>query len=268
MSRFKKVSEIENIPSFLEKKFVGAQVEVEEDPYAELRMNSAENRMKISKQNIGFTKEANSFSKSWEKISGPSLYNDLRQETVEDRLLAQDFSAIKRSGSFYDDGESARTTTSGLKAYSSEEYMDCMLRGSSNIFNPDMISISKEFLNSQESTTEQAVVEQQRLREAKASRHQSWEEKNINKIKKANVVNSRAHSILRTSSDNEFNSTFGMIDPESLDQRESMRIANQDRVRNERLSIQKNFQDQMIEKSKNRAQTVSDIYNNIDLDLR
>jgi hypothetical protein len=268
MSRFKKVSEIENIPSFLEKKFVGAQVEVEEDPYAELRMNSAENRMKISKQNIGFTKEANSFSKSWEKISGPSLYNDLRQETVEDRLLAQDFSAIKRSGSFYDDGESARTTTSGLKAYSSEEYMDCMLRGSSNIFNPDMISISKEFLNSQESTTEQAVVEQQRLREAKASRHQSWEEKNINRIKKANVVNSRAHSILRTSSDNEFNSTFGMIDPESLDQRESMRIANQDRVRNERLSIQKNFQDQMIEKSKNRAQTVSDIYNNIDLDLR
>ena len=268
MSRFKKVSEIENIPSFLEKKFVGAHVEVEEDPYAELRMNSAENRMKISKQNIGFTKEANSFSKSWEKISGPSLYNDLRQETVEDRLLAQDFSAIKRSGSFYDDGESARTTTSGLKAYSSEEYMDCMLRGSSNIFNPDMISISKEFLNSQESTTEQAVVEQQRLREAKASRHQSWEEKNISRIKKANVVNSRAHSILRTSSDNEFNSTFGMIDPESLDQRESMRIANQDRVRNERLSIQKNFQDQMIEKSKNRAQTVSDIYNNIDLDLR
>ena len=146
--------------------------------------------------------------------------------------------------------------------------MDCMLRGSSNIFNPDMISISKEFLNSQESTTEQAVVEQQRLREAKASRHQSWEEKNISRIKKANVVNSRAHSILRTSSDNEFNSTFGMIDPESLDQRESMRIANQDRVRNERLSIQKNFQDQMIEKSKNRAQTVSDIYNNIDLDLR
>ncbi len=90
----------------------------------------------------------------------------------------------------------------------------------------------------------------------------------INRIKKANVVNSRAHSILRTSSDNEFNSTFGMVDPESLDQRESMRIANQDRVRNERLAIQKNFQDQMIEKSKNRAQTISDIYNNIDLDLR
>ena len=103
-------------------------------------MNSAENRMKISKQNIGFTKEANSFSKSWEKISGPSLYNDLRQETVEDRLLAQDFSAIKRSGSFYDDGESARTTTSGLKAFSSDEYMNAMLSRSASIFNPDNLS--------------------------------------------------------------------------------------------------------------------------------
>jgi hypothetical protein len=142
-----------------------------------------------------------------------------------------------------------------------------MLRGSSNIFNPDMISISREFLNSQESSTEQAIVESQRKREAKASRHQTWEEKNISKIKKSNVVNSRAHSILRTSSDSEFNSTFGMIDPESLDQRESLRIANQDRVRNERLAIQKNFQDQISEKSKNRAQTISDIYNSIDLDL-
>lgn len=266
--RFRKVSETENIPGFLEKKFVGAQVEVDEDPYAELRNNSAENRMKISKNNIGFTKEANSFAKSWEKISGPSLYNDLRQETVEDRLLSQEFGSIKRAGSFYDEGESARTTTSGLRAFSSEEYMDCMLRGSANIFNPDMISISREFLNSQETTTEQAIVETQRLREAKASKHNQWEEKNLNRIKKANVVNSRAHSILRTSSDNEFNSTFGMVDPETLDQRESMRIANQERVRNERLAIQKNFQDQMVEKSKNRAQTISDIYNNIDLDLR
>ncbi len=266
--RFRKVSETENIPSFLEKKFVGAQVEVEEDPYAELRNNSAENRMKISKNNIGFTKEANSLAKSWEKISGPSLYNDLRQESVEDRLLSQEFGSIKRSGSFYDEGENARTTTSGLRAFSSEEYMDCMMRGSANIFNPDMISISREFLNSQETTTEQAIVEMQKQREAKASRHNAWEEKNLNRIKKSNVVNSRAHSILRTSSDNEFNSTFGMVDPDSLDQRESMRIANQERVRNERLAIQKNFQDQMVEKSKNRAQTVSDIYNSIDLDLR
>ena len=122
--RFRKVSETENIPSFLEKKFVGAQVEVEEDPYAELRNNSAENRMKISKNNIGFTKEANSLSKSWEKISGPSLYNDLRQESVEERMFSQDLGSIKRSGSFYDEGESARITTSGLKAFSSEEYMD------------------------------------------------------------------------------------------------------------------------------------------------
>ena len=58
MSRFRKVSEIDNIPTFLEKRFIGAQVEVEEDPYAELKRNSTANRQSISKQNIGFTKEA------------------------------------------------------------------------------------------------------------------------------------------------------------------------------------------------------------------
>ena len=88
MSRFKKVSEIENIPSFMEKRFIGAQVEVDEDPYAELRRNSTNNRQSISKQNIGFTKEATSLSKSWEKIQGASTYQDLRDSTIEDRIMS------------------------------------------------------------------------------------------------------------------------------------------------------------------------------------
>ena len=89
MSRFRKVSEIENIPTFLEKRFIGAQVEVEEDPYAELKRNSTANRQSISKQNIGFTKEANNINKSWERIQGASTYQDLRDTTTEDRILAQ-----------------------------------------------------------------------------------------------------------------------------------------------------------------------------------
>ena len=268
MSKFRKVNETENIPSFIEKRFIGASVEIDEDPYAELKKNSTENRMKISKQQIGMEKEATSLAKSWEKISGASMYDDLRPQSFEERLANLEPGSIRRSDYATDNGDNVRTTTSGLKAFSSEDYMNAMLSRSASIFNPDMIAITEEFLNSQAETSNQAVADLAQKREAKASRHNTWEEKQLNTIRKSNVVNSRAHSILRTSSDNEFNSTFGMIDPESLDQRESMRIANQDRVRNERLSIQKNFQDQMIEKSKNRAQTVSDIYNNIDLDLR
>ena len=148
MSRFRKVSEIDNIPTFMEKRFIGAQVEVEEDPYAELKRNSTANRQSISKQNIGFTKEANSINKSWEKIQGASTYQDLRDTTLEDRILSQDFGAIRRAGSQFDAGETARTTTSGLKAFSSDEYMNAMLSRSASIFNPDMIAISEEFLNS------------------------------------------------------------------------------------------------------------------------
>ena len=267
MSRFRKVSEIENIPSFLEKRFIGAQVEVEEDPYAELKRNSTANRQSISKQNIGFTKEANNINKSWERIQGASTYQDLRDTTIEDRILAQDFGAIRRAGSQFDQGETARTTTSGLQAFSADEYMNAMLSRSASIFNPDMISISEEFLNSQASTSEQSIIENQRAREAKATRHKAWEESQLNNLRQSSVVSSRAHSILRTSSDNEFNSTFGMIDPSALDNRETIRIANQEKIRNERMAIKKNIQTDMTNKAQSRAKTVNEIYNSIDINF-
>ncbi len=142
-----------------------------------------------------------------------------------------------------------------------------MLRGSANIFNPDMIAISEEFLNSQSSSSEQSVVELQRRREAKASKHQSWEEKQINNLRKSQVVNNRAHNILRTSNDLEHTSQFGMVDPEVLDAREAQRVAMQNKNRESRLAIKKNIADEFETKAQNRAQTVADIYRNIDLDF-
>lgn len=267
MSRFKKVNETENIPSFIEKRFVGSQVNIDEDPYAELKANSAENQFKISKETIGLKKEASIFEKSWEKISGASMYQDYRGESIADRILSQELGAIKRADYGTDEGTNARTTTSGLKAFSADEYMDCMLRGSANIFNPDMIAISEEFLNSQSSNSEQSLVETQRRREAKASRHQSWEEKQINNLRKSQIVNNRAHNILRTSNDLEHTSQFGMIDPEVLDAREAQRVAMQNKNREARLAIKKNIAEEFETKAQNRAQTVTDIYRNIDLDF-
>ena len=267
MSRFKKVNETENIPSFIEKRFVGSQVNIEEDPYAELKANSAENQFKISKETIGLKKEASIFEKSWEKISGASVYQDYRGESIADRILSQELGAIKRADYGTDEGTNARTTTSGLKAYSADEYMDCMLRGSANIFNPDMIAISEEFLNSQSSNSEQSVVELQRRREAQASKHQNWEEKQMNNLRKSQVVNSRAHNILRTSNDLEHTSQFGMVDPEVLDAREAQRVAMQNKNRESRLAIKKNIAEEFETKAQNRAQTVADIYRNIDLNL-
>ena len=267
MSRFKKVSEIENIPSFMEKRFIGAQVEADEDPYAELRRNSTNNRQSISKQNIGFTKEATSLSKSWEKIQGPSTYQDLRDSTIEDRIMSQDFGAIRRAGTQYDEGDNFRTTTSGLKAFSQDDYLNAMLSRSASIFNPDMIDITEEFFKSQESTSAQAIVNDSHKREAKASKHQAWEQKNINSIRQSSVVNSRAHSILRTSSEGEHTSQFGMLDPERLDQRESVRVANQEKIREKRLAVKKNITEDMVENSQARAKTIRDIYNSVDLNF-
>ena len=174
---------------------------------------------------------------------------------------------MRRAGSQFDAGETARTTTSGLKAFSADEYMNAMLSRSASIFNPDMISITEEFLNSQASTSEQSIIENQRAREAKTTRHKAWEESQLNNLRQSSVVSSRAHSILRTSSDNEFNSQFGMIDPSALDNRETMRIANQEKNRNDRMAIKKNIQSDMNKNSQMRAKTVNEIYNSIDINF-
>ena len=266
MSKFRKVSEIENIPNFMHQKFVGASVDIDEDPYAELKNNSTANKIKISKQQIGMQKEATSIQKSWEKISGASVYDDLRPQSLEERLANLQTGGIKRADYGIEE-DSVRTTTSGLKAFSSEDYMNAMLSRSASIFNPDMIAISEEFLNSQENTSAQAMVNESQKREAKASRHTAWEEKKMNSLRQSNVVNSRAHSILRTSSENEFNSSFGMIDPMQLDQREQTRIANQEKIREQRLAIKKNITEDMLNNSQQRAKTLSEIYSSIDLNF-
>ena len=59
MSRFRKVQDTNNIPNFIEKRFIGASVEIEDDPYAELKNNSTNNRMKIAKQSVGMQKLCN-----------------------------------------------------------------------------------------------------------------------------------------------------------------------------------------------------------------
>lgn len=267
MSKFRKVNETENIPSFIEKRFIGASVDIEEDPYAELKRNSAENRIKISKQQIGMEKEAASLTKSWEKISGASMYDDLRPQSFEERLANYEPGTIRRSDYATDNGDNTRTTTSGLKAFSSEDYMNAMLSKSASIFNPDMIAITEEFLNSQSESSSQAMVDNAQRREAKTSRHNSWEEKQLNTIRKSNVVNSRAHSILRTSNDSESNSQFGMIDPSQLDARENLRVANQEKNRMQKLAIKKNIEESMNYNSQQRAKTVSEIYSSIDLNF-
>ena len=265
MSKFRRVSEIENIPNFITNKFVGASVEIEEDPYAELKQNSTNNKIKISKQQIGMQKEATSIQKSWEKISGASVYDDLRPQSFEERL-ANLQGGIKRADYGIEE-DSVRTTTSGLKAFSNEDYMNAMLSRSASIFNPDMISISEEFLNSQETSSAQAMVNESQKREAKASRHSAWEEKQMGSLRKSNVVSSRAHSILRTSSDSEYNSSFGMIDPVTLDEREKVRLANQEKIREQRLAIKKNVAEDMLNQSQQRAKTLSEIYNSVDMNF-
>jgi hypothetical protein len=58
-----------------------------------------------------------------------------------------------------------------------------------------------------------------------------------------------------------------MIDPSALDNRETVRIANQEKNRNDRMAIKKNIQSDMNKNSQMRAKTVNEIYNSIDINF-
>lgn len=253
MGNFRRVSDTTNLPNFIEKKFVGAQTEIEEDPYAELRKNSADNKIKISKQTMGITKSAS--NKSWEKIEQASTFNQFAEDTIEGRLL---------SGNYGNDNSK---TASNLQAFSPDDYMSVLMKNPQEIFNPQMFGIQDDFLASQERESQQAIVNNQHRREAKASKHSAWEQNALDSLRQSKVVNSRAHSILRVSSDVESRSSqFGVLDPSELDARENMRVANQNKAREQKLAIKKKQQEDLVNKSLNHSKTLADIYNSFDLE--
>jgi hypothetical protein len=271
MSKFRKVAELENIPSLLSNSFI-PEFSADEDPYAELRNNSRENQIRISKQ-LGFEKTAEVKENNWEKIQSATTYNETRALSFEERLAETgDFSinAIKRAGSSVDNGMNARTTTSGLQAFSADDYMNAMLSRSASIFNPDMIAISEEFMNTQSTQSEQSIADMQQKREATAGRHKSWEAskmKEIGSLRGSNVVSNRAHSVLRTNTVSEYNGSFGMINVDSLDQREAQRLANINSKREQKLALKMNKIEDFESRANMSAASINDIYSKINIDF-
>jgi hypothetical protein len=258
MSNFRKVSDTNNLPNFIEKRFVGSQVEIEDDPYANLKKNSAENRIKISKQQIGMTRTSQS-EKSWEKISPASTYDQLSDYTLENRI---------NNGTYESSNENSDNvrTASNLQAFSAADYMSAMLSGNNELL-PQLFGIESDFLQSQESQTVQAIENNAHRREAKAARHSTWEQNALDSLRKSQVVNSRAHSILRVASDNVSRSSqFGILDPNELDAREQSRVDSQEKARQQKLAIKKHMHDDLVAKSLNGSKTLADIYNSFDLE--
>ena len=89
----------------------------------------------------------------------------------------------------------------------------------------------------------------------------------LDSLRKSQVVNSRAHSILRVASDNvSRTSQFGILDPNELDAREQSRVDSQEKARQQKLAIKKHMHDDLVAKSLNGSKTLADIYNSFDLE--
>jgi hypothetical protein len=58
-----------------------------------------------------------------------------------------------------------------------------------------------------------------------------------------------------------------MIDVDSLDNRETQRLAMNEKSREQRLGLKKNHTEDLENRAVNKAQTIHDIYNNININL-
>jgi hypothetical protein len=282
MSKFRRVSDTEGIPSYLEDKFVGASAQ-NEDPYAHLRSASQENQVRIAKQQLGnHHKEEPAAERSWEAIKSASIYKDRREMDLDERLAAleaEDFSpySVKRAGYGIDASDSTREVTSGLKAFSAEDYMNVMLRGGSSIWEPDMYKVAESFMESQEQNSEQAIADASQRRMARKNQHDNWEQEKsaeISSLRKPTVLSGRAGSIVRTAIEQEAAGNFGMMDFDELDAREANRIAMQNEQREQRLAFKgKHMKDrnqrhtEWENDAESRARTANDIYNHVALNF-
>lgn len=279
MSKFRRVSETENIPAYIEQKFVGASVEAE-DPYAHLREASQENQARIARQQFGMGREAKKDREF--QIEGPSIYENRREMSIDERiaaLKAEDFSphAIRRSDYGTDDGDTAREVTASLKAFSPEDYMNVMLRGASSIWNPDMFEVAEAFMESHDTISEQAIADAQQRREARKTQHTAWENEQMEQVaslRESRVCASRANGILRTAIENEAAGNFGLMDVNEVDENEARRIAMLEAAQAERLKFKASHRMDRNQRHASweqgvdtRAKTFDDIYTKVNLGL-
>lgn len=280
MSKFKRVVDTEGLGEVANSAF-GVQAAAT-DPYAHLRESAADNQIKMAKQQMGGGREAAAKPHDWETVPEQQNYVERRTLTIEERLAQlnpADFApnAVRRSDYGIDAGDTAREVTSGLKAYSPEDYMNVMLRGSASIFDPDMAVIADEFEKSQEETSQQAIARANQIRMARKTKHDDWESDKtaeIATIRKPSVLTHRASSVLRTAIENEAAGNFGMMDYDQLEKNEAQRIAMAEAQRETRLALKsKHTKDrsqrhqEWEEGALGGAKTANDIYRFIDLDI-
>lgn len=282
MSLFKKVGETEKMPEFMNNAFFEEGQSVNSDRFAELKNRAMAKKAQLSQLSQERETELDKLKKKYASQSNwddaldrvqPTIYTEDRQTfSADSRAVTRfDGQGVRRISSDTDSIDSTRNIQ--YKAFTPEDYLDAMLRGAS-IFNPEMEELTIAFSVSQEEDQEKAnMMNKRTLAIAKAEKRNAWEAEQLESVRKANVINTRAHPLLSAPGEYTSDNAFGLYDYEQIKKQEEMRVAQTDAEKERRLSIKRpgfdreGYNQEWQNPELHKAKTAKDIYKRFNLNL-
>lgn len=238
MSRFRRVSE-QTTPDYVNKMFDN---DYQGDPYARLKETSADRRMKIAQNSKNYKMSQKDTPHDWERETEQEAYQDFEfpknDQDLEERFLGANNRVVRRADNAIDAPYSARDTENLLPLFTPEQYMNAMLRGAS-IFDPNMEDIAQAF---NESQAADGLTRNETRELAKQSSREGWEKAAMNDIGRSKYSTSRANPFVRTSQEYTGESSFGLVDITSLDERDQQRLKMRANRRSESAEIKRSGQ--------------------------
>lgn len=217
MGKFRRVAETQELPEIIEQALMPTK---EDDMFANLRAGTTKRNMKIAKETMGYEEEVPK-DNSWERVTTASIYSTPRLAPTDgdmSNLRPEDASnsSVRRAGYDVDNGINVRdfkwcTTTDAMN----------ILHGNS-IFSPEYDEISDMMVEENRQRDAQFESAQKRV-SSLAANHKQWEEEQMAALCPKKVISSRAHAILRTSTENVSASRFGIQDIDAIERHEEER---------------------------------------------
>lgn len=236
MKSFRKVSEQNEVPSYVLKRFAASNAEsgLTEDPYAELRERAAENQRRIAHDEMAFGKaERVAQRPAWERQTAAETYKPRRVNRVtEEEFDVEDVhsGAVRRIATSQTADTSFRPGYQGSEFFMSASEADMMLkqaeRNGQSFFDPNLADITQSICERDHQQYQQKMHRQKAdLAGSRAERAVKREKKRVlDRWANFDKVNGGFIRVANEDTGSQgFSSRFGMHDPTAAARRDMLR---------------------------------------------
>lgn len=224
MSKFERIVE-GDVSGSVEQAFGFKQASVSDDPFEHLKKAADTRQSFIRRESVGDNiKTIKRVERDWNQSNQPAKYAQTNFFPEEDMSNIDPYETsvhgIRRSDYEEDEGDNVRD----IKLASTGDYASMYLQPAS-MWGTDEDELS-DTLKSMMGESVIMQTREARLAESSKNKNQDWEDNKMKEISGRKVVNCRANPLLKTENVSVTDSRFGLIDHQSIKNREEQRVAS------------------------------------------